>query len=198
MPTQIIIVNGPSSSGKTSVARALQTMLGDTAIYVGLDTYLPSLPPHLHHTAKGASYREVAAGVVMDFGPSALRLLSAWHHAVGAIARSGAPVIVDEVIVSEEVVRSYIDALGELRPWLIGLACDVDVLVARENARADRVPGLAAGTASVVHKHLDYDQMVDTGTMTPEAAADLIFQATSLPNTPQAFARLKSGVVDPR
>ena len=44
MPTQVIVLNGTSSSGKTTLARALQAVLPDPWLTFGIDTLLGALP----------------------------------------------------------------------------------------------------------------------------------------------------------
>ncbi|WP_208446811.1 phosphotransferase-like protein [Burkholderia ambifaria] len=43
-PTQILLLNGAGSSGKTSLARALQTRLGSAFLHVQMDMFLDMLP----------------------------------------------------------------------------------------------------------------------------------------------------------
>jgi chloramphenicol 3-O phosphotransferase len=53
-------------------------------------------------------------------------------------------------------------ALGELRVLWVGVRCDSAIAAGREVARGDRVPGMAAYQAEVVHQGIVYDLEVDT------------------------------------
>ena len=46
-----------------------------------------------------------------------------------------------------------------------------DVLEAREQTRADRMPGQARSQYEASHRYPSYDAEVDTGSLTPDAAA---------------------------
>lgn len=91
------------------------------------------------------------------------------------MARSGAKVILDEVFLEgatdQERRRAALEGLGGL--W-VGVRCDAGVAAARELARGDRLVGLAALQAPVVHEGVVYDLVVDTTGATPESVADLI------------------------
>jgi chloramphenicol 3-O phosphotransferase len=44
---RVIVVNGGSSSGKTSIVRQLQGMLAEPWLAAGIDDFVDSLPPAL-------------------------------------------------------------------------------------------------------------------------------------------------------
>jgi chloramphenicol 3-O phosphotransferase len=56
--TQVIVLNGDSSSGKSGIARCLQAVLPDPWLTFGVDTLIESMP---------AASRTSAAGI--DFAP---------------------------------------------------------------------------------------------------------------------------------
>jgi chloramphenicol 3-O phosphotransferase len=43
---RVIYLNGTSSAGKSSIARALQAKLDDLYLHVPLDVFLQMVPPH--------------------------------------------------------------------------------------------------------------------------------------------------------
>jgi chloramphenicol 3-O phosphotransferase len=59
----------------------------------------------------------------------------------------------------------------------VGVTGPIDIRAARARARGDRVLGRARGLAGVVHGFMDYDIMVDTGTLTPAACVSAILAA---------------------
>jgi chloramphenicol 3-O phosphotransferase len=52
--------------------------------------------------------------------------------------------------------------LGTLRVLWVGVQCDSAVAAGREIARGDRVTGMAASQAGLVHQGVVYDLQVDT------------------------------------
>jgi chloramphenicol 3-O phosphotransferase len=79
------------------------------------------------------------------------------------MARAGARVIIDDVFLSgrtsQDRLRGHLDALNVL--W-VGVRCTAQAATAREFARGDRAPGMAALQAEVVHEGVTYDVEVDT------------------------------------
>ena len=54
------------------------------------------------------------------------------------------------------------DALGPLHVLWVGVRCDAGVAAGRELARGDRIIGMAASQADLVHHGVAYDLQVDT------------------------------------
>jgi chloramphenicol 3-O phosphotransferase len=82
---------------------------------------------------------------------------------VAATVGAGAHVIVDDVFLggagSQQRWRAVLDGLDVL--W-VGVRCDAEVAAGREIARGDRVRGMAAAQADLVHRGVVYDVQVDT------------------------------------
>ncbi|MDX3352169.1 chloramphenicol phosphotransferase CPT [Streptomyces sp. ME01-24h] len=163
MATQVIILNGGSSSGKSGIARSLQAVLLPEAwLTLGTDTLVDALPAGLRDSGSGAGIGFGADGSV-SVGGAFRALDEAWAVGVAAMVRAGARVVVDEVFlggpVSQDRWRRALDGLGVL--W-VGVRCAPDVATARETARGDRVAGMAAAQAEAVHQGVVYDLEVDT------------------------------------
>jgi chloramphenicol 3-O phosphotransferase len=158
--TEVIVLNGGSSSGKTGIARCLQAILPQPWIRLGVDDLIAALPPGLLETGSG-----IAIGRQGDIavGEGYRAVEAAWMAGVAAMARAGARVIVDDVFLggaaSQERTRAYLAGLDIL--W-VGVRCDPDIAAAREVARGDRVTGMAASQATIVHVGVVYDVEVDT------------------------------------
>jgi chloramphenicol 3-O phosphotransferase len=79
------------------------------------------------------------------------------------MARAGAGVIIDEVFLGGAASQQrWREALGTLRVLWVGVRCNAEVAARREIARGDRVPGMAAAQADLVHQGIVYDLEVDT------------------------------------
>ncbi len=158
--TQVIVLNGGSSSGKSGVARCLQAVLPDPWLTLGTDTLVEAMPASMQTSAEGIEFTPGGEVVV---GPQFRAVEAAWIAGIAAMARAGARVIVDEAFVggaaSQQRWRSALDGLDVL--W-VGVRCDGAVAAAREIARGDRVGGMAASQADLVHRGVTYDMQVDT------------------------------------
>ncbi|GIE98765.1 chloramphenicol phosphotransferase CPT [Paractinoplanes rishiriensis] len=160
MPIQVIVLNGASSSGKSGIARCLQAVLPDPWLSTGVDRLIESMPAAMQSTVAGITFTPDGG---VEVGESFDRLQCAWMEGVAATARAGAKLIIDDVFLggahTQQRWRRVLDGLDVL--W-VGVQCDPDAATAREVARGDRVPGMAATQAGVVHEGVDYDLTVDT------------------------------------
>ncbi|NEE45547.1 chloramphenicol phosphotransferase, partial [Streptomyces sp. SID8455] len=70
---------------------------------------------------------------------------------------------VDEVFLSGAAgQRRWSERLGGLEVLWVGVRCEPEVAAGRETARGDRVAGMAASQAELVHRGVAYDLEVDT------------------------------------
>ena len=157
---QVIVLNGSSSSGKSGIARCLQAVLPDPWLAFGVDLLIQAMPVSAQTSAAGI---QVAADGEVTIGPEFRMLEAAWIEGIAAMARAGARIIVDEVFLGGAASQQrWKDALGPLPVLWVGVRCDVAVAAGREIARGDRVAGMAASQAEVVHRGVAYDMQVDT------------------------------------
>jgi chloramphenicol 3-O phosphotransferase len=158
--TGVIVLNGGSSSGKSGIVRCLQAVLPDPWLAVGVDTLVAAMPAALRDSGAGIEFAP-DGGVAV--GPAFRVLEAAWIAGVAAMVRAGARVIVDEVFLggaaSQRRWRAGLDGLAVL--W-VGVRCASAVAADREVARGDRVTGMAASQAELVHRGVVYDLEVDT------------------------------------
>jgi chloramphenicol 3-O phosphotransferase len=160
MPTEVIVLNGGSSSGKSGIARCLQAVLPDPWLATGVDRLIEAMPASMRTADAGIGF---AADGAVTVGPGFGRLQSAWMAGVAATARAGARVILDDVFLggggSQRRWRNVLDGLDVL--W-VGVRCDSAVAAGREIARGDRIAGMAVSQAELVHQGVVYDLEVDT------------------------------------
>jgi chloramphenicol 3-O phosphotransferase len=156
--TQVIVLNGGSSSGKSGIARCLQAVLPDPWLVFGVDTLIHAMP-----VASQMSGIEFAPEGAVIVRPEFRALEAAWIEGVAAMARAGARLIVDEAFLGGAASQErWRKALGPLRVLWVGVRCDGAVAAAREIARGDRITGMAASQAELVHQGVGYDLQVDT------------------------------------
>jgi chloramphenicol 3-O phosphotransferase len=158
--TRVIVLNGASSSGKSGIARCLQAILPDPWLAFGTDSFTEAIPLSLQSSAAGI---EIAADGGVSVGPAFRALEAAWIEGVAAMARAGARIILDEVFLGGEASQQrWQKAFGPLPVLWVGVRCETAVAAGREIARGDRVAGMAASQAGVVHQGVVYDLQVDT------------------------------------
>ncbi|MCC5801253.1 MULTISPECIES: chloramphenicol phosphotransferase CPT family protein [Rossellomorea] len=172
--TNIIILNGGSSSGKTTLARYLQNSLTEPWLRFGIDDLIKSMPEAMLKKDSGLTFN--GDGSVHP-GTEFQKLETAWMHGIGEMARRGARIIIDDVFLSGVKGREkWETALDGLQVLWVGVFCDPDVAAAREKERGDRIEGMAVSQATIVHKDMNYDVKVDTSKSSAEGCIRLIKQ----------------------
>lgn len=157
---RLIVLNGGSSSGKTGIVRCLQAVLPDPWLGFGIDAFVDALPARMRASETGIVFED---GGGINVGADFMALQTAWMEGLVSTARAGARIIVDDVFLGGAgSQRRWRDALGDLPVLWVGVRCDPEVAAARELARGDRVPGMAARQARMVHEGVTYDVEVDT------------------------------------
>lgn len=167
----MIVLNGGSSSGKTTIARALQDILPTTWLAFSIDDLVDAMP----RTGEDIVFHDDGS---IDVGPGFRAVETAWMHGLAETARAGVPVIVDDVFLggaaSQERWRTALAGLDVL--W-VGVRCDPDTAAAREAARGDRPTGMARSQADSAHSGVHYDVVVDSAVEPTDSCARTIAQA---------------------
>ena len=192
-PGTILILNGTSSSGKTSLVRELQKRLDGPFLDAGLDRFLWMLPKRY----LDRPLWDDVLGLADTAGETGHTLISGMQHAILALALNGNHVLADHVLVEPGWVAECAQLYAGLPAYLIGLHCPLETLEQREKDRKDRTLGQARKQFERVHAHGIYDLSVDTGAYsTDECAAQICrFLASGVP--PRAFAELNRRLLAP-
>ncbi len=177
-----IFLNGASSSGKTSIAKALQEALSEPYLHVGLDAFFDMVPT-----------RYVVGEHPWTVTETVSTMISGFHGAIAALVRAGNNVIVDHVLQEAAWVRECAALLAPVRAILVGVHCPLAELERREAARTDRSIGLAKFQWARVHAHQLYDLEVDTSTQDLKECAGKISAYVRAGHVPTAFRRLRDG-----
>ena len=174
MSTRGVFLHGPSSSGKSALARAIQLGLPEPWLVLDADTALRQYPyDHPRFQSDDNRY----------WGRAYLVM-------VRALIEQGFGVIAEQILWTDGHVLDCRELLGDLPILFVGVSADLEVAEAREAARPDRGPGTARYQYENVCWDLHYDLTVDTSRSSPdEAAVPVVGRLTSGPS-PTALRRL--------
>ena len=183
---QVLFLNGASSSGKSSIAKALQGMLEEPCIHLCIDDYLRAFQKGLWDKQE----------IVQPAWPS---IIAGFHAAAAAIARAGNLVIVDDVLEEEPPwIENLLRLFEGLEVVFVGVHCPLKELERRESERDDRRAGMARLQLKQVHSRAIYDIEVDTSVLSPEECGAIITDYLNSERHPTAFERLRESVRKPQ
>jgi chloramphenicol 3-O phosphotransferase len=186
----LIVLNGASSSGKTSTAQALGAILGTQCVHTGFDDILDRVQPFGPENAGriGQLLRSMRISW-FRLTDGRLRLFKRLHQEVVALVQAGHTVIMDTALMDRRALQDAAARFAPLGGFLIGMKPPLAVSEQWEAARADRPPGQARQHYDLIHAHDIYDLLLDPSKMPPHECARAILQhIQAVP--PSAFCRL--------
>ena len=149
MQKQIILLNGPSSSGKSTLAKTLQKLIEEKR---NEKFRIVSIDDFLKMTAEDTIYEDDVFEISEQLCEKTLE----------EVLESNPGVIVDHVITSERIFKQLKDKLSPYRLYLIHVTCPLDVLKQRETERKNRCVGSAESSYKYLFPKDGYDLTVDT------------------------------------
>ncbi len=176
-------MNGTSSSGKTTIARALQGILPEPHMHVAIDGFFYMYPERVWNPT-----RQEDAEAFKRLVPT---VVSGVQRAAAALAEAGNQLILGHVLENPAWLRECVGRWAGLEVLFVGVKCPLPVLEQREAERGDRVPGLAKVQYDRVHAHGLYDVEVDTSVLDVDACVTEIVEALARRRRPGAFDRLR-------
>ena len=157
----VILLNGPSSAGKSTLSKELQKRLGESdleSVIISIDDYMVTDP-------KETIYEDD----IYEIMPAMCRDLK-------EAVRAGKIVIMDLAITSERIFDAFLDAAKEAKVLTVKVICDVDILRQREKERGDRCPGSAEASLQYLWPKDGYDLCVDNGKVSAAENAKIILE----------------------
>ena len=164
MTGQIIILHGPSSSGKSTLAASLQNVIELPFWHISID--------HLRDAGVLPTKR-IESG---EFAWSDMRkpFFEGFHTSLAAYAHAGNNLIVEHILDDPTWVVSLKSLLQPFDVYFVGLHCDLETLKQREAARGNRPIGSAAQDYHTVHVGRIYDIEVGNETSTKQAVSIIL------------------------
>lgn len=175
MQPTVLLLNGTSSSGKTTLSRYFQNSKSELWLVASLDSFLEMLPSKMD----------------LDWPPFS-QLSRAYYETAAIWVRSGYNLIIDTVIDEQDSLMNCIQCLSDFRVYTIGLHCSQAELLRRAQSRTDRETGLVQRQFDRVHSQMNYDLQLDTSVLSVEQCASQISDMLESLPEPTAFRTLKT------
>lgn len=157
----LILLNGPSSAGKSTIAKRLLARLGTTreCSLIALDDYMTvGTNEEIWEDDVFAATERMYADVSQALAENRL-------------------VIVDHVITSRRIYDALLAAVGPRAFVKALVTCSLETLRARERKRGDRYIGSAEASLRFLYPTDGYDVRVDTEKQSAEEILDAIIGA---------------------
>lgn len=182
----VIILNGPSSVGKSSIIKAFQTKQSTPWLSIGIDNFFVGvLPPKFYLESKPEHYT-VMRGIAsedkdgklftLEVGPEGQKVIKGMHRAIAAYAQAGNNVIVDYIKYEQPWIADLKNSLQGINVIWVGVTASLESVEQREKGRGTSPEGHARSHYSTVHQEMSYDLMLDTDSLMPEQSADQIIK----------------------
>jgi chloramphenicol 3-O phosphotransferase len=172
MKPKIIYLNGPSSSGKTTLAKALQEAFEEPFLLVGIDKIIGFMPEKVNDwrgdkASLGFSWEKGTdptghSVYHIHSGPFAKRIVRTLKDIALLLASQNYNLIIDDVAFGAIQVDEWKQILKNYNVLYVGVITPLDILEKREKARGDRFIGSARGQYFRVHENVAYDLEIDT------------------------------------
>ncbi len=182
-PGRLIILNGPTRAGKSSLAAELQRTFPKTVLILSMDSfYCHIMVPAL-------------ADIKREVWPT-LNWASALYATSRALVLEGHDLILDTLTVETLDKNHLLEHFEDLDAYLIGLFCPLEILLTRmrdgEETNPKAIKGVEEQFGSV-HTNAQncYDLELDTSKLSTEACAQKILDLISSTSKGKAIFRLR-------
>lgn len=190
MQPKLILLNGTTSAGKSSIVKCLREKLQQPYLEMGLDKFLYMLPDQY---LKQPLWDQVW-GHSTCVGELGNRLMSGMHHSWLTMMKSENLVIADHVLIEKKWAAELAELFYDQPAYFIGVQCPLEITEKREAERKDRTLGSARTQHSVVHQWTHYDFTVDSSVVNPEQCAEKIIEFISTQSKPIGFVKTREKI----
>lgn len=186
--SRIIYLNGCSSAGKSSIAKAIQKLAPTPWLHIGLDTFIGMLPEQYIGFGPKATEGYYTFEMVHNHRGSCIHVATELlgesffgHHIpkiIGMMADLGHDIIIDEVIFSKAQLDTYLGTLNNHSVYCVKVDCAYETLIEREKSRGDRAIGLANDQYDRLNSYeYPYDLIINTTHISAEVCAETLLFA---------------------
>lgn len=173
---KIIILNGVSSSGKTTLARKMQDKSDGQLAWLSVDMFCDMW---------------LEKAFAEDFVAAYGRAQTMLYRTAQLFSDSGIDVVIDIVLLSvHQALEELITVLQTNCVLLVHVTCPPAELRRREKERGDRAPGQAESQLAYLVPQGTYDITVDTADSPLDACAQRILSLAARPTQWTAFQAL--------
>jgi chloramphenicol 3-O phosphotransferase len=165
-PGKIILLNGPSSVGKSTIARVLQARLDEPFWHVSIDHFRDAGMLPLDRIRDGG----------FDWAVMRPAFFDGFHRCLPALAGAGNNLIVEHIVETRAWMDRLVELLAPFDVFFVGLHCPLPELERREAERGDRRIGESRSDFAVVHGFGVYDLELDAS-LPPEGNASTLVSA---------------------
>lgn len=171
VPTAIVL-HGPTSAGKSSLAKALQDSSDVPVFHITLDAFV-----EMSRRRDMRSEIELAQALEIHHQnlQSTLRL----------VAKSHFDIVLDLVLRNETEFNACLAALAARPLFVVGVWAPLEVLEGRERERADRGDGMAQSQFGHPAYSRQYAMTLDTSTVSPQEGARIIRSLVRSQSSPE-------------
>jgi chloramphenicol 3-O phosphotransferase len=148
MTGQIILLNGASSAGKSTLALALQRCLPGPFWHYSMD--------HLR-VAKVLPWDRIESGEFPWRPVQREQFFEGFHNSIPAFAAAGNNLVVEHIVETAAWMQRLLLLLEDFDVFFVGVHCPLDELERRERQRGDRRIGEARADFEVTHTFGRYD-----------------------------------------
>lgn len=199
-PGKVILVNGGSSTGKTTMALEFQEIMHQPYFLLGIDLFWVTMPPQAidlervtpryyewceEENGEGQRYYRILPGPLLN------EIMLARYKSMAAYLDRGLNIIADEVFWSQEWLLESLRVFKPYDCYYVGVFCRDDELLSREIQRGDRYIGWARGSQIYAHKDAIYDLRIDNTIKTPLECAEAIKHLVESDCKPMAADRMR-------
>jgi chloramphenicol 3-O phosphotransferase len=180
MTGKVILLNGASSAGKSSIAAAAQARIEAPFWHYSIDHIRAGGMLPMDRIRRGDfAWREMRPAFFDGF-----------HRSLPALAGAGNNLIVEIIFETREWLVDVVGLLAPFDVFFVGVHCDLEELERREAARGDRPLGDARRDFETAHRHAIYDLELDA-TRPPELNAERVIEAWKARTRPSAVETLR-------
>lgn len=157
---KVIVLNGVSSSGKTTLAKAMQEAFDEPYIRLSIDDFINMMPEKLIET---------------DLGNTVYKSQTILLQTIKMLSDAGTNVIVDNIMLTYfQTLKQYVSLLHDYPVLLVKVDCPLHELRRRETERGDRAIGQGERQINDLEPQDLYDITVNTFISTTAECIDLI------------------------